>query len=278
MHDRTNPRLSKWPFYLGDGLLLGLAYFIQSQSQRPMATWELGLMTVCVVVGAVAAILPFVLEYRALARLAEASGLATTVEQIQNLDQLAARISSATGSWQLVQDAAEKTSSGAREITQRLAAEVAAFGQILDRANDQEKATLRLEVEKLRRAEGEWLQVLVRILDHVYAVHQGALRSGQSNLIEQIGHFQSACRDVARRVGLTPFVAGEAEPFDGERHQILNGDGTPPTGGLVESTIATGYTFQGRLLRPALVRLRANGAGESVDPQPADAQSLPQNP
>ena len=58
---------------------------------------------------------------------------------------------------------------------------------------------VRLEVEKLRRAEGEWLQVLVRVLDHVYALHLGALRSGQPNLIEQLSNFQNACRDAARR-------------------------------------------------------------------------------
>jgi molecular chaperone GrpE (heat shock protein) len=270
MHDLDNPKLPKWPFYLGDGLLLALAFFIQNQSPRPMATWELGLMVFCVIVGALVVIVPFVLEYLALARRAEASQLATTVAQIQNLEQLATQISSATGHWQFVQEAADKTSTTARELAERLSAEVAAFGQFLERANDNEKATLRLEVEKLRRVEGEWLQVLVRILDHVYAIHQGALRSGQPNLIEQLGHFQNACREVARRVGLTPFAAAESETFDEQRHQILDGDGTvPAAGALIESTIATGYTFQGRLLRPALVRLRGNGAGESVPNQPA---------
>jgi molecular chaperone GrpE (heat shock protein) len=272
MHDLDNPKLAKWPFYLGDGLLLALAFFIQNQSPRPMASWELGLMVFCVVVGALVAILPFVLEYRGLARLAEATGLATTVAQIQNLEQLAAQISSATGHWQFVQEAADKTSTASRELAERLGGEVATFGQLLERANDNEKATLRLEVEKLRRAEGEWLQVLVRILDHVYAVHQGALRSGQPNLIEQIGHFQNACREVARRVGLTPFVPGEAEAFDEQRHKIVDRDGTVPAGALIESTIATGYTFQGRLLRPALVRLRGNGAGEGEPGQPTGVQ------
>ena len=91
----------------------------------------------------------------------------------------------------------------------------------MQRANDSERATLRLEVEKLRRAEADWLQVLVRMLDHVYALHQGALRSGQPMLIEQVGNFQNACRDAARRVGLTPFTANEAEPFDAQRHQLI---------------------------------------------------------
>jgi len=44
--------------------------------------------------------------------------------------------------------------------------------------NDSEKTTLRLEVEKLRRGELEWLQALVHILDHVFALHTAAMHSG----------------------------------------------------------------------------------------------------
>jgi molecular chaperone GrpE (heat shock protein) len=93
----------------------------------------------------------------------------------------------------------------------------------------------------------------------VHALHNAALRSGQPRIIEQISNFQSACRDTARRVGLLPFLAQTDEPFDAQRHQWVDGDGQPkppPDGARIADTIATGYTFQGRLLRPALVRLQ----------------------
>ena len=122
--------------------------------------------------------------------------------------------------------------------------------------NDSEKAALRLEVEKLRRGESEWLQVLVRILDHVFVLHAAAVRSGQPKLVEQIANFQNACRDVARRLGLVPFSAGPDEPFNAERHQAVSGEDKPPANAAVAETVGAGYTFQGRLLRPALVRLR----------------------
>jgi len=122
----------------------------------------------------------------------------------------------------------------------------------------------RLEVDKLRRVEKDWLQVLVRMLDHVYALHQGALRSGQPNLIGQLGAFQHACRDAARRVGLAPFTADESEPFDEQRHQLTDGDHKAAAHALVAETLATGYTFQGQLIRPALVRLR-NGQAEAEE-------------
>jgi molecular chaperone GrpE (heat shock protein) len=148
----------------------------------------------------------------------------------------------------------------------------------MKRANDSERATLRLEVEKLRRVEGEWLQVLVRMLDHVYALHQGASRSGQPKLAEQVGSFQMACRDSARRVGLAPFTANEGEPFDAQRHQLVEEGATAPADAVVAETIATGYTFQGRLVRPALVRLRdgeAAVAAVTTDAGPEEQSRLP---
>src|SRR5262249_51317204 len=98
---------------------------------------------------------------------------------------------------------------------------------------------------------------------HVYALHVGALRSSQPNLIEQVGNFQTACREAARRIGLTPFTAAEAEPFDGQRHQLVDEKAFVEPGATVAETLAAGYTFQGRLLRPALVRLK-NGNGDAA--------------
>jgi hypothetical protein len=127
------------------------------------------------------------------------------------LKKYSAQIAAATDQWALVQDAtkgsAEKTAAGAHEIAERMAAEIREFNEFQAKLNDSEKAALRLEVEKLRRTEGEWMQVVVRILDHIFALHNAAARSGQPELAEQIAHFQNACRDAARRVGLTPFVA-----------------------------------------------------------------------
>lgn len=264
MQNLIGPKLPKWPFLLGDALLLFLAWFIYAQSKLPFGIMELSFAVGCVAGGAVLAITPFILEYRAVVKLVEASALTTVVSQIQNLESIAAQINGATGRWQNVQDAADKTLAAAKGIAERMAAEVTAFTEFMQRINDSEKANLRLETEKMRRAEGDWVQALMRVLDHVYALHKGALRSGQPNLIEQLGHFQNACRDAARRVGLTPFVPDGTEPFDGQRHQLAEGDPKPEAGAVIGETIAAGYTLQGKLLRHALVRLRDNGADDDA--------------
>src|SRR5205823_4894630 len=153
--------------------------------------------------GAWLAIMPFLLEYRVMVKLAEARNLGTVMSQMQNLETLAAQINSATGQWHHTQEQADKTANLATDLARRMSAEVQAFTEFMEKANDSERATLRLELEKSRRAENDWLQVLVRMMDHVFALHQGALRSGQPNLIAQLASFQSNCRDAARRVGLT---------------------------------------------------------------------------
>ena len=260
MRERLSPQLPKWPFYVGDALMLGLAWFIYAQGSHPLGGSGLVLMTLCVLAGAGMAILPFVLEYRAAVKVAEAGALTSVVSQIGELTKIAEQISGATSRWQLAQEAADKTADAARAIAERMTAEVQGFKEFMKGANETEKATLRLEVEKLRRAEQDWLQVVVRILDHVFALHRAAVETGQPRLIEQITRFQLACHEAARRVGLVPFVVEPGEAFNAEKHQWAEGKENPPPNASVAETVATGYRFQGRLLRPPLVRLQASPA------------------
>ena len=59
-----------------------------------------------------------------------------------------------------------------------------------------------------------------------------------------------------RRIGLAAFVATPDEPFNTERHQVVGGKEKPSADAVVAETVAAGYTFQGKLFRPAMVRLR----------------------
>ncbi|HET7625231.1 MAG TPA: nucleotide exchange factor GrpE [Verrucomicrobiae bacterium] len=262
MRDLTIPKIPKWPFFLGDILLLALAWFIHVESKSPVGAWEIIAYVLCVSIGAWISITPFLKEYQAAIKRAEAGDLAGVASQIQNLEQLAAQIGYATSQWQVIRESADKTTNIAKEIARGMAAEVQAFNEFTKRSNEGEKATLRLEVDKLRRAESEWLQITVRMLDHVFALHRAASRSRQPGIAEQIGNFQNACRDAARRIGLVPFAANSGEIFDAQKHQLMDGgEEKISPDSVIEETIATGYTFQGKLIRPALVKLR-NGLSE----------------
>lgn len=268
MHDTTQIRIPKWPFFVGDGIMLGMGYFIYWQGKIPLDRWETAASAACVALGALLGVTPFILEYRAISRWIDASAVGAAAEKLKNLETIAAQISGAANHWENAHLQSEKVSGAAQEISERMNAELKDFKEFLKKANESERATLRLEVDKLRRAEAEWLQMLVRILDHVYALFVAAERSGQQELITQIGQFQNACRDTVRRVGLTPFIATPSEPFDAERHKWADGE-TPADGATVSETIATGFTFQGKLIRPALVRVKQDQLQPPQEEQPA---------
>jgi molecular chaperone GrpE len=257
MQTQTAPKVPRWPFFLGDAFFLGAAYFIYLQTRFPMGAWQLFFIVICAAGGAILAVTPFLLEYRLLVKLAEAQTLTSVTGQLQNLQQIASQIGA-------IQEYADKSASHAKHISDRLAGEAKAFNESLRRANDNEKASLQQELDKLRRGEADSLQVLVRLMDHIYALQLGAIRSGKVTIIEQITRFQSACHDTVRRVGLVPFVAAADEPFDPQRHQLVDVEAKPGPNAVISETIASGYNVQGKLLRPALVRVRENGAGSSA--------------
>jgi molecular chaperone GrpE (heat shock protein) len=269
MNDVTNWKVPKWPFLLGDALLMVFGYFFVLHSPLPIRHWEIA--AGCVAIGAILGVIPFVLDYRAMGRALEVNALGAVAEKIQSLEKVAAQISSATNQWAAVQEGvqgnSDKTLAAAKETADRMAEEVRLFSEFMKKTNDNEKAMLRLEVEKLRRGELEWLQVLVNILDHTFALHAAAMRSGDVKFAAPITTFQNACRDAARRLGLAPFAAEPNEPFNAERHQIAGSKEVPPAGAVVAETIGPGYTFQGRLLRPALVRLCDRDTAAETQPE-----------
>jgi molecular chaperone GrpE (heat shock protein) len=256
VNDSKHWTVPKWPFLLGDALLLASAYFLIQQAPHPIGRWEIVSAAACVALGAILGSLPFILDYRAIVKVIEAGALGAISEKIQNLDKLAAQISAATNEWLNVQTQAEKISNGANDIAEKIAGEIRQFTEFMQKMNDSERAALRLEVEKLHRGEAEWLQTLVRVFDHIFALHAAAARSGQPKLAEQITQFQNACRDAARRIGLTAFAPAPDEPFDAARQQVMDGEAKPSADAVVAETAMPGFTFQGRLLRPALVRMR----------------------
>ncbi len=254
--------------------MLAAAYLLILQSPHPIGLWQIVTAASCVALGTALGALPFVLDYRAIVKVIEAGALGSIGEKIQNLEKVAAQISSATNEWLNVQTQAEKISNTAQGMADKMTQEARQFTEFMQKMNDSEKAALRLEAEKFRRAEGEWLQVLVRILDQVFLLHAAALRSGQPKLVEQISHFQNACRDAARRIGLAPFAAEPGEPFNAEQHQTVTPEEKPAADAVIAETIGPGFRFQGRLLRPALVKLRDNVPA----PEPAPEESAPADP
>ncbi len=259
MTDHNSTKLAIWPFLLCDIVFLGTAYVVFSVGHRPLTLGEAAILAACVGGGAWSFLTPFLRRNEAAIKLAESESLNTTVAQIRNLEQVAGQVSSATNHLKTAQDQSVQTIAAAAAIADRMTEESRAFSEFIQKANDTEKNHLRLEVEKLRRAEGDWLQILVHFLDHIFALHQAAVRSGKPALIEQIGNFQNVCRDTARRVGLVCFSAEAEQPFDEKLHQLMEGEAQPESGATISETVVAGYSYQGRVIRRAMVRMPVAG-------------------
>lgn len=262
------PRLNKLPFWFADATLLVAAAVLVAVGGRPLKVWEMVAVVVCVAVGAWLAVLPFLKEYEAAVKESETEGLAQTMEKLSQLDLVADRIAGATSQWQGVQDRAAQTAEMAKGVVERLAREAESFAVAVSRTSDSERQKLKLEVDKLRRAEGEWLQAVGRIMDHVFALHVAAVRSGQPALAEQIDRFHGACREALRKVGFVPVVAAPDEAFDPRRHQVADGS-RPGEGMRVDETVAPGFVYQGQMIRPIIVKVMASGESSGTDPAAA---------
>ncbi len=261
------PKINKLPFLVTDLVFLGVAFAIIVKSPHPIGGTHIFAAIICVALGAWAGITPFLRDHEVQIRHAETDHLKDTVSEIKQLKTVANYIQTATAQWQMLQENSNKATGSMKEMADRLSADARDFTESVKKANDGEKQTLRLEVEKLKRAEGEGLKIMVALLDHVYALFSAGARSGQPNVVQQLTGFQAACRDVVRRVGLVPIVVNAGELFDPNVHQVHGGDPEATTGAPITGTLATGYTYQGQMLRPALVTLRP------VEPALAESQA-----
>ena len=265
MSESTAPKITKWPFIVGDVALLLMAWLVyyESDPNTPFNGLEAFWCFACVAAGAWVMVLPYLREFQAKADLTEASELAASVEKISSLEALTKQVENATEQWLHVEDRANEINATSKEIAGKINAEAREFTEFLQNANDTEKKHLRLEVDKLNRAQVDWVKVVTGMLDHVFALNQAGRQSGQVKLIRQLDNFQIACRDVARRVGVVTHEPKPDECFDGEKHQLRDPEAEPESGAKIIGIAAQGLTHQGQMLRKTIVVIEGEELGQA---------------
>jgi molecular chaperone GrpE (heat shock protein) len=262
------PRTAKWPFFLADLILLGTAAWLVMKSEGAW-TWREALAIAGLVgLGAWILTIPFVRDHEAAVKLWEQANLAGATERLNQLDAVARQIASATGQWHEAQKLSAGTVATAGDIAGRLTTEARNFSEFLAKSNDGERQTLRLEIDKLRRGEQDTVSAVLLLLDHSFALFQAGVRSGQPQLIQQLGQYRAACLDGVRRLGIIAHEAGPGEPFDPQRHQTVDG-AEPAAGTPIEGTVACGYGYQGSVVRKIVVEVAAGAAVSGDAPEAA---------
>jgi molecular chaperone GrpE len=109
------------------------------------------------------------------------------------------------------------------------------------------KRTEKQRNEMVERATGLLVEQLLPVLD--------ACDAAVSHGATEVEPIQAALLDILGREGLDP-LPGVGEPFDPNLHEAVMhepGDGGPET---VAEEMRRGYLWKGRVLRPAMVKVR----------------------
>lgn len=273
----SSPSIAKWPFLLGDFCVLAAAAVLAWMAHSGELPWSLGLgavLAAAVAIGAWILVTPFLREHEGRLKLLEQDGLANTLAQIRQLGGVADSVVASGNQMAASQQSLRLANEAARSLMDEMHAERRAFMEFIQKRDDQERQTLRLEVDKLRRGEEESFKVICHLLDHNYAVFLAGLRSGQPELAQQLGNFRATCLDAVRRVGIVSHEAQPGEPFNPEFHQTADGE-PPAPDARVAGTIACGYTIRGLPVRPIIVQVEVPAmtadAGGPEDSGPASA-------
>ncbi len=124
-------------------------------------------------------------------------------------------------------------------LAQRLQAEFENF----------KKQTMRRNAEEVERASGRLAEQLLPVLD----AFDNAIIHG----VEGVSPLHKALFDVLQKEGLelilTDGVAFDPNHHEAVMHEPADEDDTEPT---VSETLRTGYSWKGKVLRPAMVKVR----------------------
>jgi hypothetical protein len=206
------PPLPKLPFILSDVALLVVAWFLaRHQSDGPLTPPIAIAVTACVILGAVLAIIPFLVDYarrqddalderqRSLEALAQS--IATSGEQI----------GIAANGFGEVNELAHKNLKQAEQLPHRLQEKIAEFNALLDHAREDDREELEKEIAELRASETDRLQAAADKV-HKAVVQLTQLEASlQKQLATAIAAIEESATSAGRRIAEAQTAARAAE-------------------------------------------------------------------
>ncbi len=160
MNHSSPPRPPKWPYFLGDALLLALAGGIGLSAATPISPVALSVVFGCVALGSILAALPYLLDFLADQRAAEALLQQKLETQNNKLAHATETLAATSSQLKAAHEAAARAVHAADTLPYRLQEKIAEFTNQLQERDDEEKAAMAKELEALRDAEGKRLSAL----------------------------------------------------------------------------------------------------------------------
>jgi hypothetical protein len=216
------PKLPKWPFLLGDALLLGTAWLIADQVRNPFTGQPLIWIVVCVIAAAILGAIPFLADY---ARKQDEA----LDERQRGLDAIARTVAAsaeqigiaANGLNELTQ-LAQKNLQAASQLGPGLEQKVTALKAELGATRDDDRAALRKEIATLRSVEAQRIEAAVQQLTKTSAEFARAEAALQKQLAE--------VRELCTTAGdLAVTLNGATEALQAARATVVAAAPSAPT-------------------------------------------------
>lgn len=138
------PRIRKWPFFAADGLFLALAGGIVAGGGLALEGWDLWVVVVCMGLGGVFGVWPFLAEYREESRRFEAREFGSVLGQVRRLEEVGKLVSKSTEQWREMTEKGELLAKAAKEMAGRVREERELFQEIAEKADAKERDHLQI--------------------------------------------------------------------------------------------------------------------------------------
>ncbi len=186
------PKLSPWPFLIGDALLIGCAVAIAQQAPAPLSGAALFGVVACIAIGACLATVPFLLSYTRRQDLALAERQAEIAALARTTADSAEQISIAAQGLNTLNDTVHRTLKHLDQLPHKMQEKINEFKTQLNEVAVTENEVLAQEVNTLRNSEIERLESVftsIRKTAGELAALETATRQHLAEIKQSLGDF-----------------------------------------------------------------------------------------
>lgn len=209
--------MPRWPFIAGDVVLLALAWLALPHDGTPPGLGAIILAAICVIAGIALLLAPFLLDYEAHLRLAEAAVREAADQQARKLAQTAEQLAHAVSRSQSTEEQAGQALGALEELAEKLGAQADELAQVATRLAEREQTGQKAELDRLVQERDDALAALdarVSTVAAVLAEAQAASRKAASTTARALEEVRNRFDDLNARLDRAPEAGPPAAPAD----------------------------------------------------------------
>lgn len=215
--------IARWPFVAGDVILLALAVTALLAGGVPPDLGNIVAAIICAAFGAGLLLAPFLLEYEARLRVAEASARDAASGHFRRLSQTSEQLANVVSRSQATEEQAGQVLGSLEDLSERLATQSEELSQMLARIADGQNTVSKKDAERLAGETGARIDALAAAVAKLQKLFEGVVSKTVNDLaaidrniramedLSVVGSDHDAVPDVA---DFEPEAAAKAVGFD----------------------------------------------------------------